>query len=81
MPTVNLELQMKFLKELDEALADALTRYGDDGEEKIAELKYMKNEVGRACRIIAERMGDAAHQKHSATVAYARENQREAVYS
>lgn len=80
MPTVNLELQMKFLKELDEALADALTRYGDDGEEKIAELKYMKSEVGRACRIIAERMTDK-HDNRSAAVSYGQEKQREAVFS
>jgi len=56
MPTVNLELQMKFLKELDEALSDALGRYADDGAEKLAELKYMKSEVIRARRIISERM-------------------------
>ncbi|MCK0071125.1 hypothetical protein [Kordiimonas laminariae] len=80
MPTVNLELQMKFLKELDEALADALTRYGDDGEEKIAELKYMKSEVGRACRIIAERMTDTS-DKRPAAVAYGHEKHREAVFS
>ncbi|MBL4787592.1 MAG: hypothetical protein JKY60_00565 [Kordiimonadaceae bacterium] len=55
MPTVNLELQMKFLRELDDALTDALGRYADDGEEKLAELKYMKSEVIRARRIIAER--------------------------
>ncbi len=80
MPTVNLELQMKFLKELDEALTDALSRYNDDGEEKIAELKYMKNEVGRACRIIAERMSDTGREKR-ASVSYSHENQREAAYS
>ena len=56
MPTVNLELQMKFLCELDEALTDALNRYVDDGAEKLAELKYMKSEVIRARRIISERM-------------------------
>lgn len=81
MPTVNLELQMKFLKELDEALADALTRYNDDGEEKIAELKYMKSEVDRACRIIAERMNDTPREKRVAAVSYVRENQREAAFS
>ncbi len=56
MPTVNLELQMKFLRELDEALTDALGRYSDDGAEKLEELKYMKNEVLRARRIISERI-------------------------
>jgi len=60
MPTVNLELQMKFLRELDEALTDALSRYSDDGAEKLAELKYMKNEVIRARRIISERMEDGS---------------------
>lgn len=56
MPRVNLELQMKFLKELDDALNDALGRYEDDGAEKLAELEYMKKEVVRAQRIISERI-------------------------
>ncbi len=56
MPKVNLELQMKFLSELDEALKEALGRYADDGAEKLAELEYMKSEVTRARRIIASRM-------------------------
>ncbi|MEX0299136.1 MAG: hypothetical protein AB3N28_08690 [Kordiimonas sp.] len=56
MPKVNLELQMKFLAELDEALKDALGRYADDGADKLAELEYMKKEVVRAQRIISERM-------------------------
>jgi len=56
MPTVNLELQMKFLTELDEALNDALGRFADDGAEKLAELKYMQREVTRARRIISDRI-------------------------
>ena len=56
MPRVNLELQMKFLMELDEALKDALGRYEEEGAEKLAELEYMKKEVGRAQRIISERI-------------------------
>jgi len=56
MPKVNLELQMKFLKELNEALEDALGRYASDGPDKLAELEYMKKEVVRARRIISERM-------------------------
>lgn len=54
--TVNLELQLKFLNELNDALADALGRYHDEGPEKLAELKYMQQEVARARRVIAERM-------------------------
>ncbi|PCI64060.1 MAG: hypothetical protein COB37_02565 [Kordiimonadales bacterium] len=65
MPTVNLELQMKFLRELDDALTDALGRYAGDGEEKLAELKYMKNEVIRARRIIAERKVKGAAEELS----------------
>ncbi len=56
--TVNLELQLKFLNELNDALADALGRYHDEGPEKLAELKYMQQEVARARRVIAERMDD-----------------------
>lgn len=56
MPRVNLELQMKFLMELDEALKDALGRYEEEGAEKLAELEYMKKEVSRAQRIISERI-------------------------
>ncbi len=62
MPTVNLELQMKFLSELDDALGDALGRYSDDPDEKLAELEYMKCEIARARRIIANRM--VAEPKH-----------------
>lgn len=60
MPRVNLELQMKFLMELDEALKDALGRYEEEGAEKLAELEYMKKEVSRAQRIISERMSREA---------------------
>lgn len=56
MPTVNLDLQLKFLSELETALSDALSRYADEGEEKLAELAYMQNEVKRAKRVISERM-------------------------
>ena len=52
MPTVNLELQLKFLNELDSALADALGRYNDASPEKLAELEYMQREVTRARRVI-----------------------------
>lgn len=55
MPTVNLELQLKFLNELETALEDALTRYAGDGAEKLDELTYMQREVQRAKRVIAER--------------------------
>lgn len=56
MPTVNLELQMKFLDDLEMALADALRRYGDEDEEKLSELKYMRQEVDRARRIVSRRI-------------------------
>ena len=66
MPKVNLEIQMKFLTELDEALTDALGRYADDGAEKLAELEYMKKEVVRAQRIITERITDEGEAKDAA---------------
>lgn len=55
MPTVNLDLQLKFLIELETALEDALSKYSDEGTEKLAELNYMREEVLRAKRVIAER--------------------------
>lgn len=56
MPTVNLDLQLKFLNELESALSDALTRYSDEGKDKLAELTYMQKEVRRAKRVISERI-------------------------
>jgi hypothetical protein len=79
MPTVNLELQMKFLRELDEALTDALGRYSDEGAEKLAELKYMKSEVHRAQRIISERL-DANDGDRRPSVRYS-EDYREAAFT
>jgi len=79
MPTVNLELQMKFLKELDEALSDALGRYSDDGAEKLAELKYMQSEVIRARRIISERI--ESDDKPARRSQHLSGDYREAVYS
>jgi hypothetical protein len=79
MPTVNLELQIKFLRELDEALTDALSRYSDDGAEKLAELTYMKSEVIRARRIIAERL-EADEQPARVSAGYA-DDYREAAFS
>lgn len=55
MPTVNLDLQLKFLVELETALEDALAKYSGEGAEKLAELNYMREEVLRAKRVIAER--------------------------
>ncbi len=79
MPKVNLELQMKFLAELDEALKDALGRYADDGADKLAELEYMKKEVVRAQRIISERM-DREDTVSSRKSSYRDETYREVAY-
>ncbi|WCL54162.1 hypothetical protein [Gimibacter soli] len=56
MPTVNLELQLKFLNDLEAALADAMQRFSADGPEKLAELKFMQAEVDHARRIVAARI-------------------------
>jgi len=79
MPTVNLELQMKFLQELEDALSDALGRYSDDGAEKLAELKYMQSEVLRARRIISERL--ATGEKPVRRAVRISDEYREAAYS
>lgn len=78
--TVNLELQLKFLNELNDALADALGRYHDEGPEKLAELKYMQQEVARARRVIAERM-DGDDNRASSRSRIRSDDFQEAAYS
>ena len=82
MPPIDLELQMKFLKELDDALKDALSRYCDDTAEKRAELKYMKSEVLRAQRILKKRMTETpALDAKAPRRAVALDGYQEAVFS
>lgn len=82
MPNINLELQMKFLNELNEALADALDRYSGEGAEKLAELNYMKQEVARARRVITERMDkEGTDEPRRPARRHASEQYPEAVYS
>ena len=56
MSTINLELQLKFLAQLDDALGDALSRYNADGDDKVEELNYMREEVMRARKVVACRL-------------------------
>ena len=71
MPTVNLDLQLKFLIELETALADALACYAGEGAEKLAELQYMQREVQRAKRVIALRVkSEAKPSRQYATAEY-----------
>ncbi|WP_417450449.1 hypothetical protein [Kordiimonas sp.] len=81
MPTVNLELQLKFLNELDTALAEALGRYSGEGAEKLAELEYMQREVTRARRVINDRLTVTDNDKSSARVSRKEEGYREAAFS
>ena len=60
MTKVNLKLQMKFLDQLEEALAEAMERYVDAGDAKLSELTYMQREVDRARRIVSSRMSNEA---------------------
>ncbi len=53
---VNLELQMKFLDQLHAAVSDALDRFADQNDDKLAELEYIDREVKRARRIVSTRM-------------------------
>lgn len=77
MPTVNLDLQLKFLIELETALEDALTRYSGEGAEKLAELTYMRKEVLRAKRVIAARKKSEAKPRRQ----YAAAEYQEVAYS
>ena len=56
MSEVNLELQLKFLEDLDRALAEALVANAMDGDEKLEELRYMKQEVIRARDVVSRRI-------------------------
>jgi len=56
MSRVNLDLQVRFLRQLEDALDDALVRYKDAGEDKREELDYMRREVARARRIVGDRL-------------------------
>lgn len=58
MTVIDLDLQLKFLNELDDALSDALKEYIDDNPEKLDELKYMRGEVKRARRVVTDRLSD-----------------------
>ncbi len=77
MPTVNLDLQLKFLVELETVLEDALARYSGEGAEKLAELKYMQREVHRAKRVIAQR----AKSEEKPRRQYAAADYQEVAYS
>lgn len=61
MSNVNLELQLKFLRDLDDALSDALEKHPEETPEKLSELSYMKQEVARARRIVSKRLVDEGH--------------------
>lgn len=77
MPTVNLDLQLKFLNELETALADALGRYSGESDEKLAELTYMQKEVQRAKRVISERLESEEKPRRQ----YRETDYREVAYS
>ncbi len=81
MPTVNLELQLKFLNELDSALAEALGRYNDEGPDKLAELEYMQREVTRARRVINDRLEKSEDNKGRSRRRPQEDSYREAVFS
>lgn len=56
MPTVDLELQLKFLNQLNDALDDAITRYKNDPAERRGELAHMKQEVRKARKTVAAKL-------------------------
>ena len=77
MPKVNLDLQLKFLSELESALTDAIGRYADESDEKLTELAYMQKEVRRAKRVISERMDNDDQPRRR----YSAESYREVAFS
>ncbi|WND03311.1 hypothetical protein QGN29_02870 [Temperatibacter marinus] len=81
MSAVDLNLQLKFLNELEDALADALKRYSEETPEKVAELKYMKGEVDRARRIVSERMVEESVDRSPSRRSATEQVLQEAAYS
>lgn len=68
MTKINLELQLKFLTQLENALAGAMDKYSEEGEDRRAELAYMQREVDRARRIVSGRLVEApARKKHASS--------------
>jgi len=64
---VNLELQMKFLDQLQSAVTDALERFDNADRKKVAELEYIDKEVQRARRIVSTRIEDRSDRQSPAT--------------
>ncbi len=56
MPTVDLELQLAFLNQLNEALDEALVRHKDEPKTKLNELTSMKSEVRKARVTVAAKL-------------------------
>lgn len=55
MASVNLDLQIRFLKDLERALDEALEKHAHVGDGKLSELTYMRREVERASKIVTSR--------------------------
>jgi hypothetical protein len=55
MPAINLELQMKFLNDLDSALDEAMAKHRFE-DDKMTELRYMHAEVLRAREVVIRRL-------------------------
>ena len=71
MRQVDLTLQLKFLKDLDTALDEAMCRYSEEKPDKLAELTHMQDEVRRATDIVERRIrsGNAASKSTAKTPA------------
>lgn len=65
MSAVNLELQMRFLDDLERALNEALVEHAHVEESKLSELKYMRREVERASAVVKRRAAvDGKNSRH-----------------
>ena len=65
MPIVDLELQLKFLQQLEGALSDAMVKYEDADVSKKNELEYMKREVDRAQAVVANKIAVTKKEESS----------------
>lgn len=63
MPEINLEMQAAFLKQVDEALAEAMGRFDDQKPADIDQLEKMKSEVEKARSAVQQRLDGPLSEK------------------
>ena len=60
MADIDLELQLRFLRQLDDALDEALARHGEEADAEVRDLRIMRDEVLKAQQIVSDRMTETS---------------------